>query len=73
MSVAKGAPKMSETDSNDEQFPCVDDKMETNDFIHYDPVPSMNCHNELEGWVPLVNLSEYFFSLFPFCYQDSLI
>lgn len=71
--VAEGAPKMSENDSDDKQFPWIDDDMDKSDFIHFHPVPSVNCHNKLEGRVPLVNLSVYSISMFTFCYSDSFM
>lgn len=40
---------------------CIDDNMDNSNVIHCDSVPCVSCHNELEDWVPLANLSEYSF------------
>lgn len=65
--------KMFMTDSDTERFCCVDEKVYNSDFIHYDQVPCVNCHEKLEGRVPLVDLSKNFFFSFTFCYWSSLM
>ena len=65
VSAVKGAPTTSGSNSDEGVFPGIDDKMDTTDFRAHDHV-IVKCHNRPDSRVPIVNLSEYSLSFFPF-------
>lgn len=48
-----------ESESDQDYFPCIDDGMDHSDFIHTENVPSVKCHNEQEGRIPIIELGEF--------------
>ena len=50
---------------------CCKKIKDMRDLIHYDHVNIVNSHNEIEGWVPIVQLSNFSHIFIPFWYLKS--
>jgi hypothetical protein len=69
-SAAKGAPKTLESNSDEDVFPGIDDKIDTTGLRAYYYVTIVKCHNKHDSQVLIVNPSEYSLFFFPFLISE---